>query len=65
MVAGIVLALARGDSIRDAALLGLAAGSATVMRSGTELCRPADVERLRAQQVRSASVSPATGVLVH
>ena len=69
MVAGIVLALARGDSIRDAVLLGLASGSATVMRSGTELCRPADVERLhaalRAQSVRLAAFSPPSGVLVH
>jgi 6-phosphofructokinase 2 len=48
MVAGIVFGLARGDSIREAALLGLAAGTATVMTPGTELCWPSDVERLHA-----------------
>ena len=47
MVAGIVLALARGNSLRQAVLLGLAAGSATVMTPGTELCRTADVARLQ------------------
>lgn len=43
MVAGIVLGLASGSSLRRAVLLRLAAGSATVMTHGTELCRPADV----------------------
>ena len=60
MVGGIVLALARGDSMREAALLGLAAGSATVMTPGTELCRPADVERLYAAlHARPAPAPPA------
>jgi 6-phosphofructokinase 2 len=46
MVAGIVLALARGGSLADAMRLGVAAGSATVMQPGTALCRLEDVERL-------------------
>lgn len=46
MVGGIVHGLMRGDSILDAARLGVAAGSGTVMMPGTQLCRRADVERL-------------------
>jgi 6-phosphofructokinase 2 len=46
MVGGIVLALARGKSIREAAYFGVAAGSATVMTPGTDLCKKDDVERL-------------------
>lgn len=45
-VAGIVLALSRGMSLRDAARMGVAAGSATCMTPGTQLCRREDVERL-------------------
>jgi 6-phosphofructokinase 2 len=46
MVAGIVLALARGHSLRDAVRFGIAAGAAAVMNDGTELCRREDAERL-------------------
>lgn len=46
MVAGIVLALSRGKAIRDAVRFGMAAGAATVMLPGTELCRREDAERL-------------------
>lgn len=46
MVAGIVLALARGASLSDAVRFGVAAGAAAVMTPGTELCRREDVERL-------------------
>lgn len=46
MVAGILTGLDRGDDIRDAVRLGIAAGSAAVMTPGTELCRREDVERL-------------------
>ncbi len=49
MVAGIVLALARGESLLDAARFGVAAGSAAVMTPGTQLCRRADAERLLPQ----------------
>jgi 6-phosphofructokinase 2 len=46
MVAGTVLALARGKTIQDAAFFGVAAGTAAVMTPGTELCRREDTERL-------------------
>lgn len=46
MVAGIVLGLARGFSLIDAARLGVAAGSAAVMTGGTRLCRGEDAWRL-------------------
>ncbi|MCM2314939.1 MAG: 1-phosphofructokinase family hexose kinase [Thermoanaerobaculia bacterium] len=48
MVAGIVSALARGLTVDDAVLYGVAAGSAAVMNPGAELCRREDVERLYA-----------------
>jgi 6-phosphofructokinase 2 len=46
MVAGIVLSLAQGRSLREAVLFGIAAGAAAVMTPGTELCRREDVEQL-------------------
>jgi 6-phosphofructokinase 2 len=46
MVAGIVLSLARGKSVCQAAAFGVAAGAAAVMTPGTELCRREDVERI-------------------
>lgn len=46
MVAGIVLALARGMSMLDSVSFGVAAGTAAVMTPGTELCRREDTERL-------------------
>jgi 6-phosphofructokinase 2 len=46
MVAGIVLTLARGRSLVEAARFGVAAGAAAVMTPGTELCRREDAERL-------------------
>lgn len=49
MVAGIILALARGNSLRQAVCFGVAAGTAAVMTSGTELCRREDTEQLYAQ----------------
>ncbi len=49
MVGGLVLALAQGRSLLDAARFAVAAGSAAVMTPGTQLCRKADVERLVAQ----------------
>ena len=45
-VGGIVLSLAQGMPVRDAVRFGVAAGSATVMTPGTQLCRREDVERL-------------------
>ena len=49
MVGGLVLALARGWPLRDAVRFGMAAGAATLMTEGTELCRRDDVERLYRQ----------------
>lgn len=46
MVAGIAASLARGDDMHQAVRTGVAAGTATVLTSGTELCEPADVARL-------------------
>lgn len=45
-VAGISLALSRGESLREAVRFGVAVGAATVMKPGTELCRREDAERL-------------------
>jgi 6-phosphofructokinase 2 len=46
MVAGVVLSLTRGWALADAVRFGVAAGAASVMNPGTELCRAEDVERL-------------------
>ncbi len=46
MVGAIVFALERGWELTDAVRLGVAAGAATLMTPGTELCRREDVERL-------------------
>lgn len=51
MVAGIVLALAREQSLVDAARFGVAAGAAAVMTPGTELCRQQDTKELYQQIV--------------
>lgn len=45
-VAGMVWSLAQGNTIEDAFLFGQAAGAATVMTAGTELCRRQDVSDL-------------------
>ncbi len=55
MVAGIVLALARGHALRDAVSYGVAAGSAAVMQPGTALCNRDDVDRLYARMTRAAA----------
>jgi 6-phosphofructokinase 2 len=44
-VAGMVQGLSQGESIDRAFALGVAAGTATVLTSGTELCRKDDVMR--------------------
>lgn len=44
---GLVWALAQGKSEDEAFRVAVAAGSAAVMSPGTELCRQADVERLK------------------
>jgi 6-phosphofructokinase 2 len=45
-VAGIMTQLARGGTLADAVRYGVACGTAAVLRDGTQLCRPEDVERL-------------------
>ncbi|MDX1657911.1 MAG: 1-phosphofructokinase family hexose kinase [Nitriliruptorales bacterium] len=49
MVAGIVLGLARGESLPAAARFGVAAGAAAVMTPGSGLCRRDDTEALYRQ----------------
>jgi 6-phosphofructokinase 2 len=50
-VAGMTFALARGQDVQDAFMLGMAAGAAAVLTPGTQLCRRQDVERLHAEVV--------------
>lgn len=47
MIAGLVFSLALGELLEDAVSLGTAAGAATAMTMGTELCRPEEIERIR------------------
>ncbi|MDG6244575.1 MAG: 1-phosphofructokinase family hexose kinase [Methanolobus sp.] len=54
MVAGIALSLSKGKTLREAALYGIAAGSAAVMTPGTELCQKDDTERLFAKMILQA-----------
>lgn len=54
-VAGVALGLAQGRPLRDAVLLGLAAGAAAVMTPGSELCRREDTERLHRLILSGAS----------
>jgi 6-phosphofructokinase 2 len=46
MVAGMAMAIARGDTLMDTARLGVAAGTAATLAPGTTLCRQDDVARL-------------------
>jgi 6-phosphofructokinase 2 len=46
MLAGILVALARSWDLVEAVRFGIAAGSAALLRPGTELCRREDAERL-------------------
>jgi len=47
VVGGLVARLARGDDLLDAAVWGIAAGTATVTEAGSSLARRSVVERLR------------------
>lgn len=49
MVAGLALAFNDGLGLVEGLRLGAAAGAATVMVGGTQLCRAADVDRLKGQ----------------
>jgi 6-phosphofructokinase 2 len=46
MLAGLTLHLSENESLKDAVIFGVAAGTAAVITPGTELCRKEDVERL-------------------
>jgi 6-phosphofructokinase 2 len=46
MLAGIVLGLSRGLALGEAVRFGIAAGTAALLGSGTQLCRRDDAERL-------------------
>jgi len=46
MVAGIVLALSQGKSLKEALHYGVASGTAATLHPGTELCSKEDTERL-------------------
>jgi 6-phosphofructokinase 2 len=48
-IAGLCASLVSGKSVVEAGVLGMAAATATLETPGTELCEPAEVERLRAQ----------------
>lgn len=56
MVAGIVLALSRDQTVGDAVRFGIAAGAAAVMTPGTELCRREDTERIYDRLIAESSV---------
>ncbi|MBT0666954.1 1-phosphofructokinase family hexose kinase [Novosphingobium profundi] len=53
-VAAMVFALARGDDDLSAFRLGIAAGSAAILRAGTGLAHPADIRRLLASIAQPA-----------
>ncbi|MEO7960612.1 MAG: PfkB family carbohydrate kinase, partial [Ginsengibacter sp.] len=46
MVAGIVLSLSRGNSLKESLEFGVACGTAATMNMGTELCKYEDVKKL-------------------
>jgi 6-phosphofructokinase 2 len=46
MLGGIVFALARGETLRNAVRYGMASGAAALMAEGTELSSREDTERL-------------------
>ena len=59
MVAGIVVALTRGDTLEDAVRYGVAAGTAAVMTRSHRLCTYEDTERLVGEIRRAGSMAVA------
>jgi len=57
LVAGIILALARGRTLREALRFGVAASSAAVMSPGIDLCSRGEAERLY-QIIRNTGSDP-------
>lgn len=53
MLAGVLVGLIRGLSLRDAACFGIAAGTAALLAAGTQLCRLEDTERFYRQLRRA------------
>jgi 6-phosphofructokinase 2 len=53
MLAGILVALGRGQRLVEAVRFGIAAGAAALLRHGTGLCRREDAERLYRELARS------------
>jgi 6-phosphofructokinase 2 len=57
-LAGVVLTLSRGGAMEDALRLGIAAGTASVLNPGTELCHRREVDilapRVKVQPIASA-----------
>ena len=51
MVAGIVLSLSNGKSLRDAIHYGVACGTAATINPGTELCKMEDVKRIYGEMI--------------
>ncbi|MFC5527271.1 1-phosphofructokinase family hexose kinase [Rhodanobacter ginsengisoli] len=49
MLAGVLVGLTRGLSLREATRFGIAAGAAALLAEGTQLCRLDDVERIYRQ----------------
>jgi 6-phosphofructokinase 2 len=45
-VAGLVLGLAEGKSLKEALQFGVACGTAATLNPGTELCKKEDAKRL-------------------
>ena len=58
LLAGVVLTLSRGGAMEDALRLGIAAGTASVLNPGTELCHRREVDilapRVKVQPIASA-----------
>jgi 1-phosphofructokinase len=63
LLAGIVLTLSRGGTMDEAVRLGIAAGTATVLVQGTEMCRRREVDillpRVRVQEIAVGVPAPA------
>ena len=57
MVAGMVLALSRGMSVEEAAVYGVACGTAATLNPGTELCRREDADRFFEQLSHSSKLA--------
>ncbi len=53
MVAGIILCLSNGKSLKESLQFGVACGTATAMNAGTELCKKDDVEKLFNQLINN------------